>query len=68
MVLFERYCPVLTRSASFAVVAIVYCIGIAQCQTIDQLLANLVKSGKLENATQTVAGFMGHTLCEGLKL
>lgn len=66
MVLSKRGGPVLTRAASAVVIATFYFVQVAQCQTIDQLLASLVKSGKLENATQTVAGFMGHTLCEGL--
>ena len=66
MVLSKRSGPVLTRAASL-IIATVCLVQVAQCQTVDQLLASLLKSGKLENATQTVAGFMGHTLCEGVK-
>lgn len=40
----------------------------ANGQEIGQILLKLASSGKLENATQTTAGFMGHTLCEGVIL
>lgn len=43
-----------------ALSAISSCIG-----QLQQLLTALEVSGKLPNATRTVAGFTAHTLCEG---